>query len=47
MLSDLNRVDLKTVHEQSRWVCGCGYQQVERLEREFKRTLQEQNGLGT
>ena len=48
MLSDLNRVDLNTVHLQSNWVFsgGCEGETVKKFEREFKKTLQEQSGLG-
>ncbi|XP_071800198.1 transcription factor RFX3-like isoform X2 [Asterias amurensis] len=43
MLSDLNRVDF--ANEQASWVCQCDDQMVQRLEQDFKSTLQEQNSL--
>ncbi|XP_022109749.1 transcription factor RFX3-like isoform X4 [Acanthaster planci] len=45
MLSDLNRVDFANVQEQASWVCQCDDQMVQRLEQDFKSTLQEQNSL--
>ncbi|KAJ8383700.1 hypothetical protein AAFF_G00215420 [Aldrovandia affinis] len=45
MLSDLNRVDFANVQEQASWVCRCEDQVVQRLEQDFKLTLQQQNSL--
>ncbi|XP_051982738.1 MHC class II regulatory factor RFX1-like isoform X1 [Xyrauchen texanus] len=45
MLSDLNRVDFTNVQEQASWVCGCEDGLVQRLEQDFKLTLQQQNSL--
>ncbi|XP_038075077.1 transcription factor RFX3-like isoform X2 [Patiria miniata] len=45
MLSDLNRVDFANVQEQASWVCQCDDQMVQRLEQDFKSTLQDQNSL--
>uniref|UniRef100_A0ABM0GVD5 Transcription factor RFX3-like n=2 Tax=Saccoglossus kowalevskii TaxID=10224 RepID=A0ABM0GVD5_SACKO len=45
MLSDLNRVDFANVQEQASWVCQCDDQVVQRLEQDFKMTLQNQNTL--
>ncbi|XP_071953810.1 DNA-binding protein RFX2-like isoform X2 [Antedon mediterranea] len=45
MLSDLNRVDFANVQEQASWVCQCEDQMVQRLEQDFKNTLQQQNSL--
>ncbi|XP_067260470.1 MHC class II regulatory factor RFX1 isoform X2 [Chanodichthys erythropterus] len=45
MLSDLNRVDFTNVQEQASWVCGCEDGMVQRLEQDFKITLQQQNSL--
>ncbi|XP_033116310.1 transcription factor RFX3-like isoform X1 [Anneissia japonica] len=45
MLSDLNRVDFANVQEQASWVCQCEDQMVQRLEQDFKTTLQQQNSL--
>ncbi|XP_037107708.1 MHC class II regulatory factor RFX1 isoform X2 [Syngnathus acus] len=45
MLSDLNRVDFTNVQEQASWVCQCEDQIVQRLEQDFKMTLQQQNSL--
>ncbi|MCL4126244.1 UNVERIFIED_CONTAM: hypothetical protein GTU68_015656 [Idotea baltica] len=45
MLSDLNRVDFHNVQEQASWVCQCDVGLVERLEEDFKATLQQQNSL--
>uniref|UniRef100_A0A8C1GUM0 Regulatory factor X, 1b (influences HLA class II expression) n=1 Tax=Cyprinus carpio TaxID=7962 RepID=A0A8C1GUM0_CYPCA len=45
MLSDLNRVDFTNVQEQASWVCGCEDGVVQRLEQDFKLTLQQQNSL--
>ncbi|XP_057187352.1 MHC class II regulatory factor RFX1 [Triplophysa rosa] len=45
MLSDLNRVDFTNVQEQASWVCGCDDGVVQRMEQDFKMTLQEQNSL--
>ncbi len=47
MLTDLNRVDFTTVHDQAGWVCrGCDAGDVDRVQREFKRVLQEQADVG-
>ncbi|XP_032684861.1 DNA-binding protein RFX2 isoform X7 [Odontomachus brunneus] len=45
MLADLNRVDFHNVQEQASWVCQCDYGMVQRLEADFKVTLQQQNSL--
>ncbi|XP_063982443.1 DNA-binding protein RFX2 isoform X6 [Diachasmimorpha longicaudata] len=45
MLADLNRVDFHNVQEQASWVCQCDYTVVQRLEADFKMTLQQQNSL--
>ncbi|XP_038640574.1 MHC class II regulatory factor RFX1a isoform X7 [Scyliorhinus canicula] len=45
MLSDLNRVDFANVQEQASWVCRCEDGVVQRLEQDFKMTLQQQNSL--
>ncbi|XP_061685188.1 MHC class II regulatory factor RFX1 isoform X3 [Syngnathoides biaculeatus] len=45
MLSDLNRVDFANVQEQASWVCQCEDRIVQRLEQDFKMTLQQQNSL--
>ncbi|XP_051940831.1 MHC class II regulatory factor RFX1 isoform X4 [Hippocampus zosterae] len=45
MLSDLNRVDFTNVQEQASWVCQCEDRIVQRLEQDFKMTLQQQNSL--
>ncbi|XP_070130086.1 MHC class II regulatory factor RFX1 isoform X6 [Equus przewalskii] len=45
MLSDLNRVDFANVQEQASWVCRCEDRMVQRLEQDFKVTLQQQNSL--
>ncbi|MBN3305308.1 RFX1 factor, partial [Amia calva] len=45
MLSDLNRVDFANVQEQASWVCRCEDSVVQRLEQDFKLTLQQQNSL--
>ncbi|XP_022611469.1 MHC class II regulatory factor RFX1 isoform X2 [Seriola dumerili] len=45
MLSDLNRVDFTNVQEQASWVCQCEDRVVQRLEQDFKMTLQQQNSL--
>ncbi|XP_033223625.1 DNA-binding protein RFX2 isoform X3 [Belonocnema kinseyi] len=45
MLADLNRVDFHNVQEQASWVCQCDYAVVQRLETDFKVTLQQQNSL--
>ncbi|XP_044742805.1 DNA-binding protein RFX2 isoform X2 [Chrysoperla carnea] len=45
MLADLNRVDFHNVQEQASWVCQCDYATVQRLEADFKLTLQQQNSL--
>ncbi|XP_058790783.1 DNA-binding protein RFX2 [Phymastichus coffea] len=45
MLADLNRVDFHNVQEQASWVCQCDYAVVQRLEADFKVTLQQQNSL--
>ncbi|KAM4857679.1 DNA-binding protein RFX2 isoform X2 [Urocitellus parryii] len=43
MLSDLNRVDFANV--QASWVCQCEESLVQRLEQDFKLTLQQQSSL--
>ncbi|XP_068130283.1 MHC class II regulatory factor RFX1 isoform X4 [Hyperolius riggenbachi] len=45
MLSDLNRVDFTNVQEQASWVCRCADRVVQRLEQDFKMTLQQQSSL--
>ena len=45
MLNDLNRVDFGNVQEQASWVCQCDANMVQKLEGEFKATLQEQVNL--
>uniref|UniRef100_A0A8K9XTF3 Regulatory factor X, 1b (influences HLA class II expression) n=1 Tax=Oncorhynchus mykiss TaxID=8022 RepID=A0A8K9XTF3_ONCMY len=45
MLSDLNRVDFTNVQEQASWVCGCEDGVIQRLEQDFKQTLQQHNSL--
>ncbi|XP_055514666.1 DNA-binding protein RFX2-like isoform X4 [Leucoraja erinacea] len=45
MLSDLNRVDFANVQEQASWVCQCEEGMVQRLEQDFKMTLQQQSSL--
>uniref|UniRef100_A0A8C9QUF0 DNA-binding protein RFX2 n=1 Tax=Scleropages formosus TaxID=113540 RepID=A0A8C9QUF0_SCLFO len=45
MLSDLNRVDFANVQEQASWVCQCDETLVQRLEQDFKVTLQQQSSL--
>uniref|UniRef100_A0A2K6S8J4 DNA-binding protein RFX2 n=1 Tax=Saimiri boliviensis boliviensis TaxID=39432 RepID=A0A2K6S8J4_SAIBB len=45
MLSDLNRVDFANVQEQASWVCQCEESVVQRLEQDFKLTLQQQSSL--
>ncbi|XP_023674257.1 DNA-binding protein RFX2-like isoform X2 [Paramormyrops kingsleyae] len=45
MLSDLNRVDFANVQEQASWVCQCDEALVQRLEQDFKATLQQQSSL--
>ncbi|KAM9311141.1 MHC class II regulatory factor RFX1 [Gastrophryne carolinensis] len=45
MLSDLNRVDFTNVQEQASWVCHCADRVVQRLEQDFKLTLQQQSSL--
>ncbi|KAG7163691.1 Transcription factor RFX3-like [Homarus americanus] len=45
MLADLNRVDFHNVQEQASWVCQCDVGLVDRLEEDFKSTLQQQNSL--
>ncbi|KAJ8389605.1 hypothetical protein AAFF_G00118420 [Aldrovandia affinis] len=45
MLSDLNRVDFTNVQEQASWVCQCSESVVQRLEQDFKVTLQQQSSL--
>uniref|UniRef100_A0A8C8YD86 DNA-binding protein RFX2 n=1 Tax=Prolemur simus TaxID=1328070 RepID=A0A8C8YD86_PROSS len=45
MLSDLNRVDFANVQEQASWVCQCDESVVQRLEQDFKLTLQQQSSL--
>ncbi|MFT7819058.1 DNA-binding protein RFX2 isoform X1 [Arapaima gigas] len=45
MLSDLNRVDFANVQEQASWVCQCDEATVQRLEQDFKLTLQQQSTL--
>ncbi|XP_062866722.1 MHC class II regulatory factor RFX1 isoform X2 [Trichomycterus rosablanca] len=45
MLSDLNRVDFNNVQEQASWVCACEERTVQRIEQDFKTTLQQQKSL--
>ncbi|KAM8793479.1 transcription factor RFX3-like [Eudromia elegans] len=45
MLNDLNRVDFANVQEQASWVCQCDDNMVQRLETDFKMTLQQQSSL--
>uniref|UniRef100_A0A1I8N7Z2 RFX-type winged-helix domain-containing protein n=1 Tax=Musca domestica TaxID=7370 RepID=A0A1I8N7Z2_MUSDO len=45
MLNDLNRVDFHNVQEQAAWVCQCEPSLVQRLENDFKTTLQQQCSL--
>ncbi|XP_025787300.1 transcription factor RFX3 [Puma concolor] len=45
MLNDLNRVDFANVQEQASWVCQCDDSMVQRLETDFKMTLQQQSTL--
>ncbi|KAM3850861.1 DNA-binding protein RFX2 [Vipera latastei] len=45
MLSDLNRVDFANVQEQASWVCQCEEGLVQKLEQDFKVTLQQQSSL--
>ncbi|XP_056445447.1 transcription factor RFX3 isoform X2 [Gadus chalcogrammus] len=45
MLSDLNRVDFANVQEQASWVCKCEEGVVQRLEQDFKATLQQHSSL--
>ncbi|XP_029006647.1 MHC class II regulatory factor RFX1 [Betta splendens] len=45
MLSDLNRVDFTNVQEQASWVCQCEDLVIQRLEQDFKMTLQQQSSL--
>ncbi|NXK89411.1 RFX2 protein, partial [Formicarius rufipectus] len=46
MLSDLNRVDFANVQqEQASWVCQCEEGMVQKLEQDFKFTLQQQSSL--
>uniref|UniRef100_A0A670ZKK7 Regulatory factor X2 n=1 Tax=Pseudonaja textilis TaxID=8673 RepID=A0A670ZKK7_PSETE len=45
MLSDLNRVDFANVQEQASWVCQCEEGLVQKLEHDFKVTLQQQSSL--
>ncbi|XP_068995868.1 MHC class II regulatory factor RFX1 isoform X3 [Embiotoca jacksoni] len=45
MLSDLNRVDFTNVQEQASWVCQCEDRVVQRLEQDFKATLQQHHSL--
>ncbi|XP_055562880.1 DNA-binding protein RFX2 isoform X2 [Falco biarmicus] len=45
MLSDLNRVDFANVQEQASWVCQCEESVVQKLEQDFKLTLQQQSSL--
>lgn len=45
MLADLNRVDFHNVQEQASWVCQCDDNMVQKLEQDFKLTLQQQNTL--
>ena len=45
MLSDLNRVDFHSVHEQASWVCQCDSTFVSNIENEFKVALQNRHSL--
>ncbi|KAI5089838.1 MHC class II regulatory factor RFX1 isoform X2 [Silurus meridionalis] len=45
MLNDLNRVDFNNVQEQASWVCACEERTVQRIEQDFKTTLQQQKSL--
>ncbi|XP_027034692.2 MHC class II regulatory factor RFX1 isoform X1 [Tachysurus fulvidraco] len=45
MLNDLNRVDFNNVQEQASWVCACEERTVQRIEQDFKVTLQQQKSL--
>ncbi|KAJ7308198.1 hypothetical protein JRQ81_008716 [Phrynocephalus forsythii] len=45
MFSDLNRVDFANVQEQASWVCQCEEGLVQKLEQDFKLTLQQQSSL--
>ncbi|XP_053085955.1 MHC class II regulatory factor RFX1 isoform X1 [Pangasianodon hypophthalmus] len=45
MLNDLNRVDFNNVQEQASWVCACEERTVQRIEQDFKMTLQQQKSL--
>uniref|UniRef100_A0A8D0H2U3 DNA-binding protein RFX2 n=1 Tax=Sphenodon punctatus TaxID=8508 RepID=A0A8D0H2U3_SPHPU len=45
MLNDLNRVDFTNVQEQASWVCQCEEGMVQKLEQDFKLTLQQQSYL--
>ena len=45
MVDDLNRVDFKSIQEQAAWVCQCEAASVDRLEKDFKETLQRQSSL--
>ncbi|XP_038596294.1 DNA-binding protein RFX2 isoform X1 [Tachyglossus aculeatus] len=45
MLTDLNRVDFANVQEQASWVCQCEEGLVQKLEQDFKLTLQQQSSL--
>ncbi|XP_065372315.1 DNA-binding protein RFX2-like [Calliphora vicina] len=45
MLADFNRVDFPNVQEQAAWVCQCDPALVQRLENDFKTTLQQQSSL--
>ncbi|XP_066516908.1 MHC class II regulatory factor RFX1 isoform X2 [Hoplias malabaricus] len=45
MLNDLNRVDFTNVQEQASWVCACEERVVQRIEQDFKTTLQQQKSL--
>ncbi|XP_045846145.1 DNA-binding protein RFX2 isoform X2 [Meles meles] len=45
MLSDLNRVDFANVQEQASWVCQCEESVVQRLQQDFKLTLQQRSSL--
>jgi regulatory factor X 1/2/3 len=45
MVDDLNRVDFKSIQEQAAWACQCDDSSVQRLEADFKQTLQQQGSL--
>ena len=45
MVEDIDRVDFKSIQEQASWVCQCENGSVERLEQDFKQTLQRQSSL--